>query len=285
MPWKLYWKILLFVTATFMSLPPSPNTKMPEPDVEPELAVAATPMVLLRTRAFMSPVNAPAAEERTRIASPSEPFSVLLRMSNVMLPIEPVTNRLPLGSGPTNAFAPVLSKLFPSATSGPPITASIVEPELAAAFSQSMCEPLMSDDFSVKFSVVPAFCASNVMLLLPPATLLKPKVVPLIVSRFSAPRVLTTFKLSSKPPSIRQEVIAPLPVKLSNCTALSSLVPLLPLVPLTVENSSDKVAGIETADTVVLVRAVDPDATQRHVPAFSRYTPLPDLRRRRLSLR
>src|SRR5687768_14375554 len=166
MPWKLYWKILLFVTATFISLPPSPNTKMPEPAVEPELAVAATPMVLLRTRAFMRPVVPPAnPDERTRIASPNEPFNVLLRMSNVMLPMEPVTKRLPFGIGPTKAFAPVLSKLLPSAGNGPPITASIVEPELALALSQSMCEPLMSDDLSVKFIVVPAFCESIVMLL------------------------------------------------------------------------------------------------------------------------
>ena len=51
--------------------------------VEPELAVAATPTVLLRTRALSVPVTAPAAVARTNIASPFEPFSVLLRMSTV----------------------------------------------------------------------------------------------------------------------------------------------------------------------------------------------------------
>jgi hypothetical protein len=69
---------------------------------------------------------------------------------------------------------------------------------------------------------------------------LKPKVVPLIVSRLRVPEVLTTFRLSSNPPSTRQEVIAAEPVRLLNLTLLSSNAPLVPLLPVTVENSKVK---------------------------------------------
>src|SRR5829696_9213171 len=177
MPWLLYWKMPLLVIAALMWLPPSPSSAIPPSVVEPELAVPATPIVLLRTRAFSVPTVAPTAVARTSIATPIEPFSELLRMSTVWLPTEVVTRRLPPAAAPGCAFAPRLSKVLPSANNGPPMTASIVDPELLTALIQSARAPLMIDDFSVKFSVVPAFCDAIKILLLPFAVLLKPNVL------------------------------------------------------------------------------------------------------------
>src|SRR6185369_14361717 len=236
-PWLLYWRTVLLVIAAVTLPPPSPVRKMPLPSDEPEFGVAATPIVLLRTRAFRFPRVVPTDVERTSIASPFEPFKVLLRISTVWVPTEVVTSRLPPAAAPAFAFAPVLSKLLPSARTGPPITASMVEPELAIALIQSARAPLMSDDFNVKFKVVPALFDEIRMLLLPLTVLLRPKVLLLIVSRFSVPVVFTSDRLSSKPPSITQEVIAAVPVRLLKPTAPSSSAALLPLVPVTVENS------------------------------------------------
>src|SRR5215204_505165 len=94
-PLLLYWNIWLLVTAAVMLAPPSMKIKTPKLSDEPELAVAATPMVLLRTRALTLPLKGLLIVERTRIASPLEPFSVLLRMSTVCVPTAVVTTRLP----------------------------------------------------------------------------------------------------------------------------------------------------------------------------------------------
>src|SRR6185369_4891105 len=232
-------------------------------------------IVLLRMRASRFPRIDPDEVERTSIASPREPFSVLLRISTVWVPTEVVTNRLPPAAAPGIAFAPRLSKLLPSATSGPPTTASIVEPELATALNQSARAPLISDDFNVKFKVVPALLDEMRMLLLPLVALLRPNVLPLTVSRFSVPDVLTTERLSSKPPSIRQDVIAAVPVRLLKPTLPSSSAALLPLVPVTVENSSVKL--LELTPRIPKFWFVPLTVTRRKVtfPAFSRYTPLP----------
>src|SRR5262249_43904625 len=149
----------------------------------------------------------------------------------VELPTPPKTIRLPPEAAPGFAFAPRLSKVLPSETRGPPMTVSPVEPELLLILIQSARAPLISDDLSVKFSVVPAFWDSIKILLLPLVLLLKPKVLPLIVSRFSVPEVFTRFRLSSKPPSMKHEVIAAVPVKLLNPTLPSSLAALVPFVP------------------------------------------------------
>src|SRR6185369_4714261 len=221
-PWLLYWRTTLLVIAPVTLPPPSPVMKIPLLSDEPEFAVAATPIVLFRTRALRFPLVAPTDVERTNIASPFDPFSVLLRISTVWVPTEVVTRRLLPAAAPAFAFAPVLSKLLPSASTGPPISASIVEPELAIALIQSARAPLMSDDFNVKFKVVPALFDEIRMLLLPLTVLFRPNVLLLIVSRFSVPVVFTTETLSSKPPSITQEVIAAVPVKLLKPTAPSS---------------------------------------------------------------
>src|SRR6185436_3157795 len=117
------------------------------------------------------------------------------------LPTPPKTIRLPPAAAAGCALAPRLSNVFPSERLGPPITVSPLEPELLLTLIQSASAPLMSDDLSVKFSVVLAFCDSIKMLLLPEAELLKPKVLPDTVRRLRFPDVLTTFRLSSNPPS------------------------------------------------------------------------------------
>src|SRR3954470_22303658 len=131
-----------------MSLPPSPSTKIPLASDEPELAVPWMPMTLLRTRAFNVPVVevATLAVERTCIAEPFDPRSVLLRMSAVMAPTEPRTRRLLPAAAPGFALAPRLSNVLPSDAVVPPTTASIVEPELFPALIQSARTPFTNDD-------------------------------------------------------------------------------------------------------------------------------------------
>src|SRR5688500_9804901 len=115
------------------------------------------------------------------------------------------------------------------------------------------------------------------MLLLPVPLPLKPKVVPLIVKRLSVPDVLMTFRLSSKPPSMMQDVIAAVPVRLSKLTLPSSSAALVPLVPLTVEDSSVKL--LELTPRIPWFWFVPLILIRRSVtlPAFSKYTPLPDV--------
>jgi hypothetical protein len=57
------------------------------------------------------------------------------------------------------------------------------------------------------------------------------------MSRFRVPLVLTTLRLSSNPPSIRQDVMAAATVRLSKTTLPSSRPVLFPFVPVTVRNS------------------------------------------------
>src|SRR3954462_11923579 len=145
----------------FMSLPPSPSTKIPLPSDAPELAVPWMPMTLLRTRAFNVPVVEVAtyAVERTCIAEPFDPRSVWLRRSAVITPTSPMTRRLPPAAAPGFALAPRLSNVLPRAAVLPPTTASIDEFELFAALTQSARTPFTNDDWSVQFRVVPAFWA------------------------------------------------------------------------------------------------------------------------------
>src|SRR5258705_13921059 len=78
MAWLLYWRIVLLSIRQVWSPPPSASTSIPLASDDPELAVAATPIVLLVMRPFITPSAPPAVPlDRAKMALPFEPFRVL----------------------------------------------------------------------------------------------------------------------------------------------------------------------------------------------------------------